>query len=174
MTMWRIDWRLRAAAAATALLVAMPFITESTGLSAQGGQAQGQAQGQAGRGGGRGGVRPGPGQGGPGGRGQAPRDAQQQQTPQGTGAITGTVTIEGSNTPVRRARLNLTGAELRGRNISATTDDRGNYIFQNLPAGRFNLNASKPAFVTIAYGAKKPGRPGTAIQLAEGQKLDRV
>ena len=43
-----------------------------------------------------------------------------------------------------------------------------------LPAGRFTLTASKAGFVDMTYGAKRPGRPGTAIQLADGQKLDRI
>jgi hypothetical protein len=36
------------------------------------------------------------------------------------------------------------------------------------------LTASKAGFVDMTYGAKRPGRPGTPIQLGEGQKLDKA
>src|SRR6185295_8845256 len=101
------------------------------------------------------------------------RDLQQQQQQTGTGAIGGYVTVAGGSTPVRRARINLTGPELRPGK-STVTDDKGYYLLPNLPAGLFRLNVSKPGFVNIAYGAKKPGQAGTAIQLGEGQKIDRA
>jgi protocatechuate 3,4-dioxygenase beta subunit len=52
------------------------------------------------------------------------------------------------------------------------TDDEGKFVFTLLPAGRYTVNASKTGYVTIAYGAKGPGRAGTPIQLADGQKLE--
>jgi hypothetical protein len=82
------------------------------------------------------------------------------------------VTLGGSNTPVRRAQLNLGGGGRGGR--MTTTDDQGRFAFVGLPAGRFTLNVSKPGYATIAYGAKKPGQQGTPIQLAEGQILTNV
>jgi uncharacterized protein (DUF2141 family) len=45
-------------------------------------------------------------------------------------------------------------------------------VFTLLPAGRYTVNVSKAGFVNIAYGAKASGRAGTAIQLADGQKLE--
>src|SRR6187549_468952 len=36
------------------------------------------------------------------------------------------------------------------------------------------MTASKPGFVDNIYGAKRPGRPGTPIQLADGQTLNRA
>ena len=36
------------------------------------------------------------------------------------------------------------------------------------------MTASKAGYVDISYGAKRPGRPGTPIQLAEGQKLEKA
>lgn len=67
----------------------------------------------------------------------------------------------------------LTGAELRGGR-SVVTDDQGRFTFQALPAGRFTMTASKPGFVDNTYGAKRPGRPGTPIQLADGQAFNRA
>jgi uncharacterized protein (DUF2141 family) len=52
------------------------------------------------------------------------------------------------------------------------TDDEGRFVFTLLPAGRYTVNATKTGYVTIAYGAKAPGRAGTPIQVADGQKLE--
>ena len=54
------------------------------------------------------------------------------------------------------------------------TNDQGQFAFSTLPAGRFTMTASKAGYVDISYGAKRPGRPGTPIQLAEGQKLEKA
>ena len=79
--------------------------------------------------------------------------------------------IAGSGQPARRARVNISAAEIRGGR-SATTDDEGRFAFQGLPAGRFTVSASKTGFVNTTFGQRKPGsgRPGTPIQLADGQK----
>ncbi len=91
----------------------------------------------------------------------------------GTGSVSGVVVVEGVGTPVRRARVTLTGPELRGGRTSVT-NDQGQFAFSTLPAGRFTMTASKAGYVDISYGAKRPGRPGTPIQLAEGQKLEKA
>jgi hypothetical protein len=69
--------------------------------------------------------------------------------------------------------VTLAGQELRG-NRTALTDDQGRFTFQVLPAGRFTLTASKPGHVNVSYGAKRPGRPGTPIQLGDGQRLEKL
>lgn len=146
------------------LLPAVVVIALSSAPWLVGSLAQGQSQqqgqgGQAGRGGG----------GGRGGQGQA-RDAA--ATPQvGTGLIIGQVVTSDTGTPVRRARVSLSGADLRGAR-TAMTDDEGRFVFTQLPAGRYTMSAVKNGYVSIAYGAKAPGRAGTPIQLTDGQKLE--
>src|SRR5213076_930938 len=119
--------------------------------------------------GGPGGQRGGPG----GGRGGQARDPQAQAAQVGTGSIAGVVTLNGSASPVRHAQVTLNGGAGGGRGVgrSTSTNDQGRFSFVGLPAGRFTLNVSKPGYVGISYGAKKPGRQGTPIQLAEGQAL---
>src|SRR4029453_16129654 len=78
-----------------------------------------------------------------------------------------------TGTPVRRARVSLGGAELRGGRTTTTGDD-GRFSFVGLPAGRFTMTASKAGYVDIAYGAKRAGRPGTPIQIVDGQKIDKA
>ena len=78
--------------------------------------------------------------------------------------------MAGSTQPARRVRLTLSGAELRGGRTTIT-DDQGQFLFTALPAGRYNLTASKPGHVSVTYGQRSPGRPGTPIQLSDGQKF---
>ncbi len=101
-----------------------------------------------------------------------PRDprATSATAPTGTASISGTVVVAGSGQPARRTRVNLSGAEVRG-SFTKTTDDQGRFTFTNLPEGRYSLTASKPGHVTAAYGQHRPGRAGTPIQLANGQKF---
>ena len=117
------------------------------------GQAQGQAQGA--------------------GRGNQPARDAQQPTTVGSGVISGLVVTDGTGTPVRRARVTLSGGEIRTPR-STVTNDEGQFGFVALPAGRYTMTASKAGYVNITYGAKRPGRPGTPIQLADGQKLEKA
>jgi len=94
-------------------------------------------------------------------------------TPQqisGTGRIAGAVVSATTPAqPVRGAVVTLNGAGANGRSV--LTDDQGRFAFAGLPAGRFTITASKPAWLTNAYGAKAPGRPGTAVVLAADQAI---
>jgi protocatechuate 3,4-dioxygenase beta subunit len=155
----------RLVAASIAALSAGSLVLAAAQVQPQG-TAQGQAQGQ-GRGQGRGQTQ------GAGRGAQPTRDAQQQQVATGTGSISGAVVTEGAGTPVRRARVTLSGGEIRTPR-SVVTNDEGQFGFVSLPAGRYTMTASKAGYVNITYGAKRPGRPGTPIQLADGQKLEKA
>lgn len=70
-----------------------------------------------------------------------------------------------------------------GRPRSATTDAQGAFEFTGLPAGTYRLQASagqySAAYLSMAYGAKKPNGPGmfdpgTPIQLGEGERFDKA
>ena len=76
------------------------------------------------------------------------------------GSISGTVvTDDASATPVRRATITLT-ADTATTRVNATTDDSGRFSFVGLPAGRYSLTAAKGAYLSAAYGSKRPGGPG--------------
>lgn len=102
-----------------------------------------------------------------------PRDAVPgaQAAPAGTGSIGGTVTMASTGQPARKVRVSLSGAEIRGSR-AATTDDQGRFLFTALPPGRYGLSASRPGHMTVSYGQRLPGRPGTQIQLSDGQKFE--
>jgi hypothetical protein len=75
--------------------------------------------------------------------------------------------------PVRRAIVTLIGTAIpAGR--SAVTDEQGRFAFSDVPAGAYTVQASRPAFLKNAFGASRPGRPGTPIALAAGQNVADV
>jgi hypothetical protein len=120
-------------------------------------------------------AQPPAGQGGRGGRGvlrpAAPRDGSPTSPlAVGTGIVSGTVTIPGTGAPARRARIVLNAFDGEGTR-TAMTDDNGQYAFVGLPAARYSLSASKPGHVGVTFGQTRPGRPGTPIQLGEGEKF---
>jgi protocatechuate 3,4-dioxygenase beta subunit len=122
-------------------------------------------QGPGGRGGGAGGR----------GRGTPPdrqaRDARANQAlPAGTASVSGTVVVAGTGQPARRARVTLNATE-GGGSRTAMTDEEGRYAFDQLAAGRYNVSVSKNGHVGVTFGQTRPGRPGTPIQLADGQKF---
>ncbi len=109
----------------------------------------------------------------PGGRGNVQRDVPPaQQAQAGSASISGVVVLDGSGAPARHARVALSGETLRTVR-SVTTDDQGRYAFTALAAGRFTLSASKPGYLGVTYGQRVPGsgRPGTPLQLEDGQRL---
>jgi uncharacterized protein (DUF2141 family) len=73
--------------------------------------------------------------------------------------------------PVRRAIVMLTGGVIPA-NLSTVADEQGRFRFVDLPPGRYTVSVSKAAYLSTAYGASRPGRQGTSIALAVGQKVD--
>ena len=106
--------------------------------------------------------------------------ATPQQTPARDAAFvptTGTATLSGvvvndddRPQPVRRAVVTLTGPDLRPSR-GAVTDDEGRFTIANLPAGRFTLTVSRASYITSVYGAKRPGRPGTPLNVTAGASI---
>jgi len=93
------------------------------------------------------------------------RDARPGTRP--TGVISGMVVSDDSDQkPVRHVRVTCTGPD---SSSTAITDDRGRFTFTGLKAGRYMITGVKDAWITTAYGAKRPTRPGSAIPLTDGQ-----
>lgn len=102
-----------------------------------------------------------------------PRDGAAQEAPKGTGRIRGRVVAADTGTPLRRAQVRLSAAELRV-NRSATTDPDGRYEFPDLPAGRYNLNVSRSGYVSLSFGQQRPFEPGRPLDLGSAQEADRI
>jgi Carboxypeptidase regulatory-like domain len=103
------------------------------------------------------------------------RDTRARATPgpAGTGAISGVVTSDDGSTPVRFAYVLLIGTG-RGTVKVSSTDATGRFAFVDLAADRYLVAASKAPYLGTVAGAKRPARPGTAIALADGQKIEDV
>jgi protocatechuate 3,4-dioxygenase beta subunit len=78
--------------------------------------------------------------------------------------------------PLQDAEVTLSGERLR----RVTADDAGRFEFTNLPAGRYNLSAGRPGFVTLQYGGIWSPATSTAIDagktltLADAEVLSDV
>jgi hypothetical protein len=93
---------------------------------------------------------------------------------QNPGSISGRIVgMDAGRTPVRRAIVSVTGAALVVPR-SVITDEAGQFTCANLPAGRYLVTASKPSYLTTAFGASKPGRPGTPVPVAAGETIRDV
>lgn len=105
---------------------------------------------------------------------QAARDTPASPTRIGTASVSGRVVLgDTAATPVRRAVVTLMSAD--GADPRSTlTDDEGRFRVTGLPEGRYSLTAKKPAHLTSAYGARRPGRPGTTIVVAAGAQVEGI
>jgi protocatechuate 3,4-dioxygenase beta subunit len=102
-----------------------------------------------------------------------PRDNAAAQRTTGTARIRGRVVAADTGDPLRRAQISINSLEGRV-NRSATTDGDGRFDFENLPAGRYFINVSKPGYVPLGFGQQRPLESGRPLPLAEGQTADRV
>ena len=109
-------------------------------------------------------------------------DARDAQSPKRDGAaplggsatIGGAVTAAGETpTPIRRALVTLSSG-MAGQ-VQVTTDDRGRFVFESLPAGRYTLTAEKPAYVKTFYGSRRAGHgPASPIAISDGQRITDI
>jgi hypothetical protein len=107
--------------------------------------------------------------------GTPPAGRDSRTTSPGTAVIAGVVVAADTGRPVRRVHVTLssTAPEV---SLSATTADDGHFKFSELPAGAFTLAASRPGFIDSVFGQRTPGsgRPGTPVQLIDGQKAESL
>jgi hypothetical protein len=97
-----------------------------------------------------------------------------QRRPVETGEISGVVMRTGDS-PILLARVLVTiSGDALKPSRTVITDDAGRFAFKDLPAGRFTLVAARPPYIRTAFGARRPGRPGTPITLAGGERLAGV
>ena len=89
----------------------------------------------------------------------------------GSALVSGVVmSDEATPQPLRRAQVTLMGTDQPViKNVF--TDAAGRFTVTDLPSGRYSLSASKGGYVRMSYGARRHDRPGTPLNLAEGQRL---
>jgi uncharacterized protein (DUF2141 family) len=118
---------------------------------------------------------------------KSPQPGQQagDVTP-GSGSIAGTV-VSAAGRPLRGVRLVLSGRPGGASTaaagavtaagggptaLTAISDAQGRFSFVALPPGRFVIEATRDGFLPASYGQKKPGKVGTPIELANGQRVE--
>jgi hypothetical protein len=101
-----------------------------------------------------------------------PSPAQPPPMKTGSGRIRGRVQSSDTGSPVRRAQVRLTGPE--GSFRQTTADGEGRFEFRELPSGRFSLWADKAGYLSSKYGQSRPSGSGKAIELADGQALEKA
>lgn len=107
--------------------------------------------------------------------GRPPRDPSAMKPAEtGTAIVRGRVVAADTGLPVRRAIVSLRNVRQEERGRSTTTAPDGTFVFEAVPEGRYHLGASKSRYVDTAVGARAPGRPGRAFDLARGQKMENV
>jgi len=80
-------------------------------------------------------------------------------------------------TPLRKATITINrqnGGPLAAgarSNYSATTDAAGHYSITGIEPGTYRVNAEHTGFLGMQYNARRPGGPGTALDLVRAQKM---
>lgn len=95
-----------------------------------------------------------------------------RQSKTGTARLRGRVVAAETGGAVRRAQVRIMGPDIGSK--TAMTDAEGRFEFRDLPAGRFNLSATKSGFVTVQYGQTRPFESGKAIDLTDAQVMDKA
>ena len=87
----------------------------------------------------------------------------------GTAVISGSVVEASNNDPVRKAIVTLTWQGTPRSWATSRTDGSGQFKFEGLPAGKYDLRATKPVNGTAIYGASSVLELGELITLEDGE-----
>ncbi len=90
------------------------------------------------------------------------------------GSVSGIVINDADRQPVRKAAVILTSLSQDRSYAVAITDGTGRYTLPGIPAGRYRLSAVRDGFLSVSYGATKPQRPGTSLNLAAAEQRTAV
>jgi hypothetical protein len=106
---------------------------------------------------------------------QPPRDQPTAPTP-AKGVIRGRVVRADTGEPLRRVQVRVDewSSRVGGGPAAAMTDADGRYELTQLPAGRYQLRATRGGYVEVAYGQRRPFERGRPIELAEGAVLQNI
>jgi Carboxypeptidase regulatory-like domain len=118
----------------------------------------------------QGAAQPGP----PAPRAQMPtRDGAAAEAPTGTARIRGRVVSADNGTPLRRAQVRISAAEVRV-NRSVNTNAEGVYEFTELPAGRYNIFVTRSGFVSLQFGQRRPFESGRPLDVGNAQIVEKI
>lgn len=93
--------------------------------------------------------------------------------PTGTASLSGRVVADASGAPVGLSTVVLVGSRTGVLRVAATAAD-GQFHFNNLPADRYTVGATKLPYLGAVAGARRAARPGTPIPVADGEAVANV
>lgn len=91
----------------------------------------------------------------------------------GTSVIRGRVVAADTSKPLRRAQITIT---LPGTRESRTgsTDIQGRYEVRDLPAGRYDVSATRSGYLTVRHGQRRLSDPPRPLEVADGQTIENI
>jgi hypothetical protein len=89
--------------------------------------------------------------------------------PPGTGVISGSVLNASNNDPIRKAIVTLTWQGTPRSWATSRTDSSGQFKFEGLPPGKYDLRAAKAGAGAAIYGASSVRELGELITLEDGE-----
>jgi hypothetical protein len=107
---------------------------------------------------------------------QLPARDQPPQPRAGTAVIRGRVVRGDTGEPLRRVQVRVdewSVGDLSGP-AATMTNAEGRYELTQLPAGRYQLKATRGGYVEVAYGQRRPFERGRPLELAEGAVLQNI
>lgn len=102
------------------------------------------------------------------------RDRRPGDTERGTAIVRGVVVAADTGAPLRRAQVRVMPSNAPGGGGVTQTDGQGRFEVKELAAGRYSISASRSGYVTAQFGQRAFNQPGTPVELADGQVLDKV
>jgi protocatechuate 3,4-dioxygenase beta subunit len=103
---------------------------------------------------------------------QAPPRDTRGTTAKGTAELAGVVrTSDPDAHPLSYAQVGVIGTD-NGVIRVTSADADGRFRLQELGAGKYIVAAFKAPYIGMVFGATQPGRPGTAVAIAEGERRD--
>src|SRR5262249_31935643 len=88
----------------------------------------------------------------------------------GTVVVTGRILAAGSNRPLRRARVVLSGSALTA-SLVTSSDEEGKFEFVEVPPGRYQLAATKTGYLQAQFGQQRPNGPGRVLEVQAGRPV---
>lgn len=114
-------------------------------------------------------------------RGQFPGSSDQDREGHEAGVIRGTVWSADGESALAKATVSLrkSGSRRGSGERTARSDDRGQYEFRDLEAGKYLLSVTRNGFLPLDYGQKRVQafrgqRGGTPLTLGDGQVLSGI
>jgi hypothetical protein len=90
-----------------------------------------------------------------------------------SGILRGRVLAADSGAGLPRARVGIIGNGT-GAPRRVSTDAAGAWEFKGVAPGRYTITVTRPPYITLEYGQKNALVPGTPVELAEGQTIDKL